>query len=68
MHSWFPLYFPIEIPFKVLKGQSVGIQIWRNHSASAVWYEWSMHVKDGYKLLYQTKIHNSSGKGYKIGL
>lgn len=68
MHSWFPLYFPIKTPFKVFKGQIVGIQVWRNNSASAVWYEWAMSVRSNTQLIYQTHIHNSSGKGFKIGL
>ena len=68
MHSWFPLYFPVKIPFKAFKGNEVAIQIWRNHSGSAVWYEWAMQVRDGNKVVHQTFIHNSMGKGYSIGL
>lgn len=52
MHSWFPLYFPIKHPFIGYKGQTVSISIWRNNSPSAVWYEWSMRLKDGEKIIH----------------
>jgi protein arginine N-methyltransferase 5 len=68
MHSWFPLYFPIKNPFMAYKDQEVSISIWRNHSSSAVWYEWSMQVTEGERTLHQSFIHNSMGKGYSIGL
>jgi protein arginine N-methyltransferase 5 len=68
MHSWFPLYFPIKNPFMAYKDQEVSISIWRNHSSSAVWYEWAMQVTEGERTLYQSFIHNSMGKGYSIGL
>jgi len=69
MHSWFPLYFPIKNPFVAYKGQVITISIWRNHSASAVWYEWAMSVQESSgKYVHQTFIHNTKGKGYSIGL
>ena len=81
MHSWFPMYFPIKTPFIAYKGQRVTISIWRNHNASAVWYEWAMSleqkvpgVKGGgsdqndYQMISKTFIHNAKGRGYSIGL
>ena len=68
MHSWFPLYFPVKNPIKVNKGQVVTLALWRNHSSSAVWYEWSIRVTDGPRIIHQSHIHNSKGKGYSIGL
>lgn len=67
MHSWYPLYFPVKIPFMAFKGQTVSIAIWRNNNSSAVWYEWSMSLTDNGKLLHQTFIHNANGCGYSIG-
>ena len=76
MHSWFPLYFPIKNPFIAYKGQRISISIWRNHNASAVWYEWAMSLEqlmpgddpNNYQLIHQTFIHNAKGRGYSIGL
>jgi len=70
MHSWFPLYFPIKNPIVGRKGQTVRIQIWRNHSQTSVWYEWSMSLltSSPEQLLIQTHIHNANGKGYSIGM
>ena len=69
MHSWFPMYFPITHPFIVYKGQTVKIFIWRNSSASKVWYEWAMsqHSHSG-ATVSRTFIHNVNGRGYSIGL
>ena len=70
MHSWFPLYFPIKDPFVAYLGQEVTISIWRNSSATAVWYEWAVSVYDPKteSLVHQSFIHNAKGKGYSIGL
>jgi protein arginine N-methyltransferase 5 len=70
MHSWFPLYFPIKEPLLAYKDQEVTISIWRNHSATSVWYEWGVSIYDSKeeRVVSQSYIHNSRGRGYSIGL
>uniref|UniRef100_A0A7S0DME2 Protein arginine N-methyltransferase n=1 Tax=Amorphochlora amoebiformis TaxID=1561963 RepID=A0A7S0DME2_9EUKA len=62
MFSWFPIFFPLCIPLKINKGQTVEMKIWRRNDESKVWYEWCV-IKPSL-----TPIHNSNGRSYHIGL
>ncbi|KAF0981788.1 hypothetical protein FDP41_012445 [Naegleria fowleri] len=66
MFSWFPIFFPIETPVIVKKGEDIGVQMWRNcdHNVTRkVWYEWCVTTNSTC-----SKIHNSHGKHYYISL
>ena len=72
MQSWFPLYFPINEPLIVRKGQVIQVQIWRINSQAKVWYEWAFTLLEsaasGAKVIQKSAIHNTNGRGYSIGL
>ncbi|KAG2372807.1 hypothetical protein C9374_013171 [Naegleria lovaniensis] len=66
MFSWFPIFFPVETPVIVKKGEDIGVQMWRNcdHDVTRkVWYEWCVTTNSTC-----SKIHNSHGKHYYISL
>ncbi|EFC44164.1 predicted protein [Naegleria gruberi] len=66
MFSWFPIFFPIENPVAVKKGEEIGVQIWRNCDMDIgrkVWYEWCVTTNGTC-----SKLHNSQGKHYYISL
>ncbi|EAN33344.1 PRMT5 arginine-N-methyltransferase family protein [Theileria parva strain Muguga] len=58
--SWFPMFFPIEIPFPVKKSQVITLHIWRKVNDLKVWYEWAFTTP------YTTAIHNVNGHSYSI--
>lgn len=62
MFSWFPMVFPLNIAIPVKAGQDIKLHLWRCVSSRHVWYEWAITEPQ------TSKIHNSGGAAYKIGL
>ena len=62
MFSWFPIYFPIQVPFNVIPEEEIQVHFTRNVDNSHVWYEWTI-LKP-----MPSKIHNLKGKHYSISL
>ncbi|CDS40374.1 protein arginine N methyltransferase 5 [Echinococcus multilocularis] len=62
MFSWFPMVFPLVSAVPVKAGQKVAFHLWRCISPRHVWYEWATTEPT------VSKIHNSAGSAYKIGL
>ncbi|VDO08253.1 unnamed protein product [Rodentolepis nana] len=62
MFSWFPMVFPLNTAIPVKAGQEIKLHLWRCVSPRHVWYEWAVTEPQ------TSKIHNSAGSAYKIGL
>ncbi|KAL5962050.1 Protein arginine N-methyltransferase 5 [Taenia solium] len=62
MFSWFPMVFPLVSAIPVKAGQRITFHLWRCISPRHVWYEWATTEPT------VSKIHNSAGSAYKIGL
>ncbi|KAM3171329.1 hypothetical protein ACTXT7_016828 [Hymenolepis weldensis] len=62
MFSWFPMVFPLNFAIPVKAGQDIKLHLWRCVSSRHVWYEWAITEPQ------TSKIHNSGGAAYKIGL
>ncbi|UKJ87656.2 type II protein arginine methyltransferase [Theileria orientalis] len=58
--SWFPMFFPIEIPFPVKKSQVIALHVWRKTDPLRVWYEWAFTTPT------TTAIHNVNGFSFSI--
>lgn len=72
MTSWFEMYFPLKNPLYLKSGCSVNINVWRQTSASKVWYEWNAYLVEdasNEKLLSSgtSSIHNPDGRTFWIG-
>ena len=69
INSWFPIYFPITVPFLVEPADKITIKIWRCENLTHVWYEWNVSVCDNTgKMRGVSIIHNIKGKAYSMGL
>ncbi|XP_073973085.1 protein arginine N-methyltransferase 5 [Rhodnius prolixus] len=62
MFSWFPIYFPIQHPISLKKGDELEVNFWRLINKKIVWYEWSVSKP------VIVPIHNSNGRSHNIGL
>ena len=62
MFSWFPIYFPVQMPFNVTPDDKIEVHMTRNLDNNHVWYEWTMLQP------IPSKIHNLKGKHYSISL
>lgn len=64
MTSWFPIFFPLEVPLTVRGDQGVSAQLWRcvSEKQRKVWYEWCLSHPA------PTKIQNVGGTRYSLGL
>ncbi|XP_031565101.1 protein arginine N-methyltransferase 5-like [Actinia tenebrosa] len=62
MFSWFPFYFPVQVPMYVDKGSPITVHMWRKCTTKKVWYEWCLSRPS------PTPIHNPGGRSYVIGL
>ncbi|KAJ2160388.1 phospholipid transporting ATPase [Coemansia sp. RSA 552] len=40
MHSWFPMYFPVQRPLAASAGSHVVVRLWRRTNGAKTWYEW----------------------------
>eukprot|EP01121_Diplochlamys_sp_Union-15-3_P004431 TRINITY_DN1457_c0_g1_i1.p1 TRINITY_DN1457_c0_g1~~TRINITY_DN1457_c0_g1_i1.p1 ORF type:complete len:617 (+),score=84.84 TRINITY_DN1457_c0_g1_i1:91-1941(+) len=60
MFSWFPIYFPIQVPIYLPAGCEVEVNFWRLESSKKVWYEWCVTKPT------MTLIHNARGRSYTI--
>ncbi|KAJ2270547.1 hypothetical protein EV176_004271, partial [Coemansia sp. RSA 451] len=61
MHSWFPMYFPIQRPLTVDAGAEISVHMWRRSSGAKTWYEWCIDTSDS------SGIHNVNGHEFWIG-
>mmetsp|Transcript_34182 Transcript_34182/g.107768 ORF Transcript_34182/g.107768 Transcript_34182/m.107768 type:complete len:636 (-) Transcript_34182:176-2083(-) len=62
MFSWFPIYFPLRQPFRVMAGDKITAHMWRCVGSNKVWYEWAVSEP------IVSPIHNPNGRSYYIGL
>ncbi len=64
MQSWFPIYFPIDVPQHLVCGNDVMVvDFWRKvEEGKRVWYEWCVSSP------VPSRIFNSGGKNYSIVL
>ncbi|KAJ2355405.1 hypothetical protein IWW50_003362, partial [Coemansia erecta] len=62
MHSWFPMYFPIQHPLTVAPGARIDVHMWRRSLASKTWYEWCVDAGGD-----SSGIHNAGGHEFWIG-
>jgi len=62
MFSWFPIFFPLNTPVQLEKGQEVEANFWRMTNTKHVWYEWNITRP------VPLPIHNPNGRSYEIGL
>eukprot|EP01028_Stygiella_incarcerata_P011317 TRINITY_DN6337_c0_g1_i1.p1 TRINITY_DN6337_c0_g1~~TRINITY_DN6337_c0_g1_i1.p1 ORF type:complete len:739 (-),score=222.35 TRINITY_DN6337_c0_g1_i1:114-2330(-) len=63
MISWFPLFFPLERPIHVKKGDTIEVHFWRRmDGGKRVWYEWCVTSPT------PSHVHNVNGRSYSIGL
>ncbi|KAJ3027243.1 UNVERIFIED_CONTAM: Protein arginine N-methyltransferase 5 [Siphonaria sp. JEL0065] len=72
MHSWFPIFFPIQTPVYLRKGENVDVLFWRCTDERKVWYEWAVVPVDagsGEGVVGGANlIHNVGGRSSWIGL
>ena len=64
MASWFPIFFPLAVPFLAPAGMPLTVHMWRCVSPVKVWYEWAVAAASG----AATHIHNVNGRSYFVGL
>jgi len=62
MFSWFPMFFPLQAPVFLQRGETIRSHWWRRHDASRVWYEWALTEP------VNTPIQNAGGRSWAIGL
>jgi len=62
MFSWFPMFFPLQVPMLLKKGDVLHSHWWRRHDAKQVWYEWTVSEPT------PVAIHNAGGRSWAIGL
>lgn len=62
MFSWFPMYFPLQSPVLLQKGQTLCGHWWRRHDRQKVWYEWCLSEPA------PSPIQNLGGRSWPIGL
>eukprot|EP01065_Artemidia_motanka_P035261 TRINITY_DN43169_c0_g1_i1.p1 TRINITY_DN43169_c0_g1~~TRINITY_DN43169_c0_g1_i1.p1 ORF type:complete len:626 (+),score=132.34 TRINITY_DN43169_c0_g1_i1:45-1880(+) len=56
MFSWFPMFFPLQQPVRIRRGETVEVGFWRVLGKGSMWYEWCMIRPN------QTAVHNVGGK------
>ncbi|ETW55393.1 hypothetical protein PFUGPA_02553 [Plasmodium falciparum Palo Alto/Uganda] len=61
LHSWFPLYIPINKIQFLKKGQNLSFSIWRLTDHQKIWYEWCINEP------ITTSIHNYNARYFSIG-
>ncbi|EUD68698.1 protein arginine N-methyltransferase 5 [Plasmodium inui San Antonio 1] len=61
LHSWYPLYIPINQILFLEQGQTLSISIWRLTDNHKIWYEWCINEPR------TTCIHNYNAKHFSIG-
>uniref|UniRef100_A0A7S4S6V8 Protein arginine N-methyltransferase n=1 Tax=Alexandrium monilatum TaxID=311494 RepID=A0A7S4S6V8_9DINO len=62
MFSWFPMFFPLQTPVFLRRGDAIRLHMWRLHDEKKAWYEWALSEP------MATPIQNPGGKSYPIGL
>ncbi|ANQ09204.1 Protein arginine N-methyltransferase [Plasmodium coatneyi] len=61
LHSWYPLYIPINKILFLEQGQTLSVSIWRLTDSHKIWYEWCVNGPQS------TCIHNYNAKHFSIG-
>ncbi|MBI2373994.1 MAG: hypothetical protein HYV07_08350 [Deltaproteobacteria bacterium] len=54
--SWAPLYFPLERPIRLRRGEPIELHFFRRSTRTHVWYEWLVTRPE------TTRVHNPSGR------
>mmetsp|Transcript_44642 Transcript_44642/g.95967 ORF Transcript_44642/g.95967 Transcript_44642/m.95967 type:complete len:665 (-) Transcript_44642:96-2090(-) len=62
MFSWFPMFFPLQVPVYLRKGQTLRSHWFRRHDDRKVWYEWAISEPA------PTALQNPGGRSWAIGL
>jgi len=62
MFSWFPMFFPLQVPVFLRKGDTLRSHWWRRHDARRVWYEWALSEPAA------SSVQNPGGRSWAIGL
>ncbi|KAJ1870682.1 hypothetical protein LPJ55_004486 [Coemansia sp. RSA 990] len=63
MHSWFPMYFPIQRPLMAEAAETkINVHMWRRSAGAKTWYEWCVDVGGD-----SSGIHNINGHEFWIG-
>jgi len=62
MFSWFPIFFPLQTPVYLKKGELLETNFWRCVNRTHVWYEWCVSNP------VPGPIHNPLGRSHQIGL
>jgi len=62
MFSWFPMFFPLQVPVFMRRGETITIHIWRLHDAKKTWYEWALSEPA------PSPAQNPGGRAWPIGL
>ncbi|CAI7721247.1 protein arginine N-methyltransferase 5, putative [Plasmodium vivax] len=61
LHSWYPLYIPINKIMLLKQGQTLSVSIWRLTDNHKIWYEWCVNEPQ------PTCIHNYNARHFSIG-
>ncbi|SBT79544.1 protein arginine N-methyltransferase 5, putative [Plasmodium malariae] len=61
MHSWYPLFIPINKIIFLRKEQHLSLSIWRLTDCHKIWYEWCINEP------ITTSIHNFNARHFFIG-
>ncbi|GAB67175.1 arginine N-methyltransferase 5 [Plasmodium cynomolgi strain B] len=61
LHSWYPLYIPINQILFLKQGDTLSISIWRLTDSHKIWYEWCVSEPQS------TCIHNYNARHFSIG-
>ncbi|SBS84928.1 protein arginine N-methyltransferase 5, putative [Plasmodium ovale] len=62
MHSWYPLFMPINRILFLKHGQKMSISLWRLSDTHKIWYEWCINEP------IATAIHNFNARHFSIGM
>jgi len=62
MFSWFPMFFPLQVPLHLRKGTTIRSHWWRRHDMRKVWYEWALSEP------VPTPIQNPGGRSWAMEL
>ncbi|GAW81647.1 protein arginine N-methyltransferase 5 [Plasmodium gonderi] len=61
LHSWYPLYIPVNQIHYLKQGQILSLSIWRLTDNHKIWYEWCINEP------ISTTIHNYNARHFSIG-
>ncbi|CRH00750.1 protein arginine N-methyltransferase 5, putative [Plasmodium relictum] len=61
LHSWYPLFIPLNKIIFLKKNQNLSLSIWRLTDNHKIWYEWCINEPT------TTHIHNFNARYFSIG-